>query len=370
MAIIPTVAVNLDHNILRTILPLLENGRVGAIEWSYDALFAVEKIPAYFTDLLTAFARSQRLIGHGIFFSVCSAGWREEQASYLQHLRSIGNRFPMQHVTEHFGFFTGADFHRGAPISPPFTASLLRIARDRVARLQDAAGCPVGLENLALAYHYDDVLRQYAFLEALLSPSGGFLILDLHNLFCQAHNFGVAPAELLSRYPLHLVREIHVSGGSWEPHPAAPQGRVRRDTHDAAVPPEVFQLLREVIPRCPHLQFVTLEQLGHALGGDAGPARFRADYTKIASLCEPNTGIFGPEASVRAVPVDIQGPPITDERLAAEQALLSSILETSDSAATARERLLDSPLAASAWQIEDWEPHMLHTVWAIARKWR
>lgn len=370
MSVLPTVAVNLEVNLLRTVLPLLNEGAVGAIEWSYDALFGVREIPSYFTGLLDAFAQSQRLIGHGIYFSVCSAGWRREQSAYLEQLRALRRRFPMEQVTEHFGFFTGADFHRGAPIAPPFTTTLLRIARDRMARLREAADCPVGLENLALSYARDDVFRQYAFLEEVLGFTDGFLILDLHNLYCQAHNFDISPDRLVDRYPLHLVREIHLSGGSWAPHPGAPEGKVRRDTHDAAVPTEVFRLLRTVIPRCPLLRYVTLEQLGPALKTEEAGAQFRADFQAMSAIC--GTAAFPGRSAVHppTEPEPISALPVVDHPLAREQTLLSTILESSESAATARDRLLRSALAGSAWRIEEWEPHMLHTVWSIARKWR
>jgi hypothetical protein len=47
------------------------------------------------------------------------------------------------------------------------------------------------LENLALSFSVDDVKHQGEFLEKLVEPVNGFLILDLHNLYCQSHNFDI-----------------------------------------------------------------------------------------------------------------------------------------------------------------------------------
>ena len=71
-------------------------------------------------------------------------------------------------------------------------------------------------QDLAFAFGEDDVRDQGAFLERLLAPVDGFLLLDLHNLYCQMCNCDRNADELLTTYPLHRVRELHVSGGAWQ----------------------------------------------------------------------------------------------------------------------------------------------------------
>ncbi len=71
-------------------------------------------------------------------------------------------------------------------------------------------------------------------------------------------NFDLDPVGLLERWPLDLVRQIHVAGGSWSDLPG---GRFRRDTHDDAVPEEVWALLPEAVARCDALEVVVLERL-------------------------------------------------------------------------------------------------------------
>ena len=54
---------------------------------------------------------------------------------------------------------------------------------------------------------------------------------------------------MLTSYPLHRVRELHVAGGSWSGADAKP---IRRDTRDGPVPDELFAWL-------PHVEAVILE---------------------------------------------------------------------------------------------------------------
>ena len=74
-----SVACNLDANILLASLPLFEQEKIEAIEWSFDALFKLEQIPPWFADLVSEFGRNNRLIGHGVYFSPFSGKWLPEQ---------------------------------------------------------------------------------------------------------------------------------------------------------------------------------------------------------------------------------------------------------------------------------------------------
>lgn len=370
--ILPAVACNLDTNILTACLPLLEESRVEAIEWSFDALFKVKQVPDWFLELLAAFSKEGRLIGHGVFFSLFSGKWLPEQETWLKQLQHTTAAFRFDHVTEHFGFMTGRDFHHGAPLNIPYTPSTLAIGQDRLRRIQAACCCPVGLENLAFSYCPDEVRQHGEFLDALLEPVNGFIILDLHNLFCQLHNFGIAFDELIALYPLDRVREIHISGGSWENSYIMPGRKIRRDTHDDAVPAEVFRLLEIVIDRCPNLKYVVMEQLGNGLVTEDSRTIFYRDFLRLEAIVnECNPGRVSDPVDISFLPPssDIAHPPIEDEILYQQQLELSAILETAGSYGEARQRLDRSTLAHSAWQIESWEAYMLETAISIARKW-
>lgn len=374
------IACNLDKNILAAALPLFEAGKVEGIEWSFDALFRRPDLPDWFAELLTEFGAAGRLVGHGVFFSLFSGKWRREQQDWLDHLRRTAAAFRFDHISEHFGFMTGADFHRGAPLPLPFNRQTLRLGQDRLARIHEACQCPVGLENLAFAYSADEVEQHGEFLERLLEPVEGFLILDLHNLFCQVKNFRLNADDLLRLHSLDRVREIHISGGSWEPSQIEPTRQIRRDTHDDAVPEEVFDLLKIAIPRCPNLRFVVMEQLPVALDTPAQQLQFRLDFLRMKKVVAAASaarylpkGKYSTAAKRDFLPKTkplLSAEPAEDLELWAEQLALSEILETAGGAAEARLLLEKSRLASSDWQVENWELAMLETAVRIAQKWK
>lgn len=370
--LLATAACNLDADMLNACFPLFAEERVQAIEWSFDALFDYGALPPWFEGLLQAYSNAKRLTGHGVFFSLFSGKWLPEQAQWLEALRETTRRFPLEQVTEHFGFMTGRDFHEGAPLAIPYSGTTLRIGRDRLRRIQDAARCPVGLENLAFAYTIDEVKRHGDFLHELIEPVNGFIILDLHNVYCQLENFNITANELLELYPLNKVREIHISGGSWEPVESDPDRRIRRDTHDDAVPAAVFSLLDMAIDRCPECKYVVLEQLGPALKTTASRQQFYADFVRMENLLQHKNSLRNGDGHNNFLPSQLWNnePAPEDEMLFMQQRELSQILESDMSYSEAITVLSQSSLANTAWNIEHWDPAMLETAMKIARKWK
>ena len=158
------ISCNLDPNILLASLPLFEAEKIEAIEWSFDTLYKIKEIPGWFLELLQTYSSANRLIGHGVYFSLFSGKWSAAQQEWLVQLKQLSTQFNFEHITEHFGFMTGENFHTGAPLSIPFTTKTLALGQDRIKRISNACNCAVGLENLAFAYTIDDVKKHGEFL--------------------------------------------------------------------------------------------------------------------------------------------------------------------------------------------------------------
>jgi len=133
----------------------------------------------------------------------------------------------------------------------------------------------VGVENSVFYFVLGDPLDEPAFIGEVLRARRTHLLLDLHNVFTSALNFGFDPRAYLARLDLGRVIEIHLSGGSPSDPRWLPSGRVMRlDAHDSAVPEAVWRLFEEVAPRCGGLRGVTLERMEGTVGaGDAAVIR-------------------------------------------------------------------------------------------------
>jgi hypothetical protein len=80
------------------------------------------------------------------------------------------------------------------------------------------------------------------------------------------------------------VIELHLSGGSWsEPHWLPSRAVLRLDSHDGAVPEEVWQLFEEILPRCTQLRGVTLERMEGTIDEAAVP-RIRSELARAREM--------------------------------------------------------------------------------------
>lgn len=279
--------------------PLFEKNEVEIVEWSFDIGWG-RTLPDWLLSILSDFSQRERLLGHGVSYSALDASDTHRQEHWLARLAVEVNQFRYQHISEHFGFMGGGNFHLAAPLPVPRTPASIAVGQDRLRRLASVAQVPVGLENLAFAFGPNDVEQQGPFLDELLEPVDGFLLLDLHNLYCQSVNFKVDLLELLKGYPLNRVRELHISGGSWTA-PGSPETPIygdnteadsdkkaesllRRDTHDDLVPEEIFTALPAVIQQCPNLKAVMLERLEGTIDPEVDGEGFRSDFARLKKI--------------------------------------------------------------------------------------
>lgn len=262
-------------------VPLFADGLVDVVEWSFDMGWGPTPLPPWLESMLDDYAADGRLDGHGVSYSLFSQHPRQQR--WLELLdRELGRR-PYRRVSEHLGFMASGPFDRGTPLPMPRHPDVVRVAQRQALMLSDHVGSPIGLENLATSLAIADATEQGGLADEILGAVDGWLILDLHNLWCQAVNFDLDPMDLLDTFPATRVRELHVSGGSWWSPPRSNR-RVRRDTHDGPVPPEVLELLTLALDRCPLIDTVILERIGWSFGPDVDD-EFRDSFRTIRSLC-------------------------------------------------------------------------------------
>lgn len=273
----------LQEDFLAATLPLFSNDEVEILEWSPDIGWAAPTKPEWANELLDFYSSADCLYGHGVNYSPMSAEWTAVDSAWIENLKRELEARKFVHFSEHFGFSRIGHLQQGAPLPIPFTTEAIRAGQFKLEKLAHTTGGRIGLENLALAFNKGDAMQQGRFLEELLQPFDGFVLLDLHNLYCQMENFGLSADELLGTYPLERVREIHISGGSWS---ESRKTRIRRDTHDNEVPDEVLALLPLVLAQCPNVEAVILERIGGTMPSAEQQARFREDYRAIAKIIE------------------------------------------------------------------------------------
>jgi uncharacterized protein (UPF0276 family) len=100
----------------------------------------------------------------------------------------------------------------------------------------------------------EDLMDDIGLVNAIMDRSGCFLLLDLHNIYCNALNHGVDPYAVVNRVPLDRVVEIHLAGG-------ASRDGFWMDGHNSRVPEPVWDLLEYTLPRTSRAGGVVFEML-------------------------------------------------------------------------------------------------------------
>ncbi|GEJ43698.1 DUF692 family multinuclear iron-containing protein [Chryseobacterium sp. ON_d1] len=350
-----------EADFVSAILPLMQNNSIDVLEWSFDTLYHTHE-PDWLRDLLNFYAENSRLIGHGVYYSLFDAKWTERQEEWLQKLKEEVRLRKYNHITEHFGFMNTENFHQGVPLPVPLHSRILQIGKDRLCRLQDAVNIPVGIENLAFSFSMDDVKEQGIFLDRLTEDTNGFLILDLHNIYCQSCNFEVGMQEIINLYPLDKVKEIHLSGGSWQ-ESVYGKKQVRRDTHDGVIPQDILSVLPSVLKQCQNLEYIIIERLGHTLKTEQEKVDFLNDFNTVKMIIETSGLKLRQGGTWSKKEMKLSEKPLEDLVLYEEQSRLT--------------RLLFDKMGAEAIQgqdfryfkTENWDSEMILTAQNIIKKW-
>jgi hypothetical protein len=204
-------------------------------------------------------------VAHGVGFSVGASARRDagRRRRWLARLAADQARFRYRWYTDHLGASAPDGLAATLPLPLPLTATVARVVRKRLTEMSRVIGSgDVGVENNVAYFVLGDALDEASLYAACAHGARRHLLLDLHNLYTMSVNHGVDPEAWLARVPLDRVIEIHVSGGADADPAWVPSGRtLRLDSHDAAVPEEVWRLLERVLPRCPNLRGVTVERM-------------------------------------------------------------------------------------------------------------
>ncbi len=350
-----------DTDFVSAVLPLLQNSSLDVLEWSFDTLYHSNE-PDWLRDLLNFYAENNRLIGHGVYYSLFDAKWTERQETWLQKLKEEVRQRKYNHITEHFGFMNTDNFHQGVPLPVSLHPSTLQIGKDRLYRLQEAVEIPVGIENLAFSFSIDDVKEQGDFLDELTEDTNGFLILDLHNIYCQSCNFQVEMQDIIETYPLEKVKEIHLSGGSWQ-ESVYRKKPVRRDTHDDVIPEDIFSVLPFVLAQCPNLEYVIIERLGHTLKTEEDVDNFLDDFNKVKTSIEASEREGRGESTWNRQKIQLPENPFEDLALYEEQSRLTRLLFDNAGVPVIKDQDFHY------FKTENWDPEMILTAQNIIKKW-
>jgi uncharacterized protein len=191
------------------------------------------------------------LIPHGISLSLGSAEGLD--LAYLEKLAALMARINPPWWSEHIAltFAGGVDIGHLTPL--PFTNEAVEVIARNVETIRRYIKTPLLLENITYLFPLPGAeMTEAAFLRRVLEATDCGMLLDITNLYINAHNHHYSIAEFLNELPLERVVQLHFVGG--EQHQ-----QLLLDTHSQAVPPPIWNLMAQ-IATAPNLKGMILER--------------------------------------------------------------------------------------------------------------
>jgi len=184
--------------------------------------------------------------------SVSVAGTVPPDAQTFDAIADTAARLRTPWIGEHLAYVSAEGLDDGgetiAPTSLTYTvcpqlseASISRVLDNYAAARRRLGDVPLLLENAPQYFPVPgSTMPMSAYIAEVLAHCDAGLLLDLTHFLITCVNTGVDPRRELARLPLDRVVEIHVSGMSV-------QSGVAWDDHAVPAPPEVFDLLQQVL---------------------------------------------------------------------------------------------------------------------------
>ncbi len=181
------------------------------------------------------------IVLHGVSLSLGSVDPLDER--HLRRLGELADRFQPAWVSDHlcWGSIGGHYAHDLLPL--PFTEEALHHVSRRIARVQDALGRRILIENVSsyVAFAHS-TMREWQFLVAVAEQADCGILLDVNNLYVSAKNHGFSPEQYLEAIPPGRVGQIHLAGHR-------DLGTHLLDSHDGPVVAQVWRLYELAVAR-------------------------------------------------------------------------------------------------------------------------
>lgn len=182
---------------------------------------------------------------HGVGLSLGSAA--QLSRAHLQRLAALVDRVEPTLVSEHLSWNALPDQHLHDLLPLPFTTAAIGLLASRIGQVQDALGRPLLVENVAAYVRFaDDEMPEWEFVAEVVRRSGCRLLLDVNNLYVNAHNHGFDALDYLAGLAPWMVGQYHLAGHCVRD---GAHGRWLLDTHDDVVAAPVWSLYAAALRR-------------------------------------------------------------------------------------------------------------------------
>ncbi len=181
------------------------------------------------------------IICHGVSLSIGSVD--PINVEYLRSLKKLIERIEPAIVSDHLCWTGSGGWNTHDLLPLPFTKESVDHIVPRVEEVQNYLGRKILLENASTYVSVKNPeMKEWEFLTEIVKRSGCGILLDINNIYVNAHNHSFSAREYIDSISIEDVGQFHLAG-----HMA--RGDYLFDTHDGPVIDPVWDLYRHALGR-------------------------------------------------------------------------------------------------------------------------
>jgi uncharacterized protein (UPF0276 family) len=167
---------------------------------------------------------------------------------HLQKIKETVDRLQPTLVSDHLSWSASDSVHYLPDLLPvPYTDEALNVMVQNIDHVQTVLKRQILVENPSSYLSFkDSSIPEWEFLSILAEKSGCGILLDVNNIYVNAHNHGFDPSYYLQQIPVKPVQEIHLAGYSVREIEGE---EVYIDTHGHRVYDSVWDLYVKAVDR-------------------------------------------------------------------------------------------------------------------------
>lgn len=161
--------------------------------------------------------------------------------NHLAQIKELINIFEPFQFSDHASWSASGNAHLNDLLPVPYTKESLQTLCQNVDKTQNYLGRQILVENPSTYISFlDNDMEEYEFMNAIAEKTGCKILLDINNIYVQAHNHNKDPYQYIGAIKQDYVGEIHLAG--FTELPVNDGQTILIDTHSKPVHDPVWDL--------------------------------------------------------------------------------------------------------------------------------
>lgn len=162
---------------------------------------------------------------------------------YLSHIKALATQLKPAWISDHLCWTSLHNQYSHGLLPLPFTQETIDHTANRIQQIQDYLNYPLLIENISSYVRCpENEMNEVTFLNHVAQQADCGILLDINNLYVNAHNHHEDAMALLQQVDASRVYQYHLAG--YQPH-----GTLLLDSHNNGISPAVWQLYETALKR-------------------------------------------------------------------------------------------------------------------------